>query len=180
MTEISMSDLTCNVSCPWIFYFLFLVRSATSNNLPASRDALSHSLSPRKDTGGSVALFYYLNHMWFGSDPTILLTTFDSLSIQDLVISFLSFSPDLLSVFSSKQLDSTLFVHDLSLICFEDWIEFLLCMCVMYRWEMAQILLHGNLHVTIYEVDKIGGGGAHGFLHKVFVLSFYAIDRCCC
>lgn len=37
---------------------------------------------------------------------------------------------------------------------------------------MAQILLHGNLHVTIYEVDKIGEGGGHGFFHKVFVLSF--------
>jgi hypothetical protein len=46
------------------------------------------------------------------------------------------------------------------------------CMCVIYRWEMAQILLHGNLHVTIYEVDKIGEGGGHGFFHKVFVLSF--------
>jgi hypothetical protein len=33
---------------------------------------------------------------------------------------------------------------------------------------MAQILLHGTLHVTIFEVDKLGDGGGHGFLHKVF------------
>ncbi|KAJ6394595.1 hypothetical protein OIU77_023743 [Salix suchowensis] len=32
---------------------------------------------------------------------------------------------------------------------------------------MAQILLHGNLHVTIYEVDKIGDGGGRGFLQKI-------------
>ncbi|KAG6780366.1 hypothetical protein POTOM_013221 [Populus tomentosa] len=32
---------------------------------------------------------------------------------------------------------------------------------------MAQILLHGSLHVTIFEVDKLGDGGGHGFLHKL-------------
>ncbi|KAJ6715256.1 PHOSPHOLIPASE D [Salix viminalis] len=32
---------------------------------------------------------------------------------------------------------------------------------------MAQILLHGNLHVTIYEVDKIGDGGGRGFFQKI-------------
>ncbi|CAK7356915.1 unnamed protein product [Dovyalis caffra] len=32
---------------------------------------------------------------------------------------------------------------------------------------MAQILLHGTLHATIYEVDKIGDGGGHGFFHKL-------------
>ncbi|KAL9350880.1 hypothetical protein Peur_058135 [Populus x canadensis] len=32
---------------------------------------------------------------------------------------------------------------------------------------MAQILLHGTLHVTIFEVDKLGDGGGHGFLHKL-------------
>ncbi|KAG6782071.1 hypothetical protein POTOM_011459 [Populus tomentosa] len=32
---------------------------------------------------------------------------------------------------------------------------------------MAQILLHGSLHVTIFEVDKLGDGGGHGFLQKL-------------
>ncbi|XP_011008452.1 PREDICTED: phospholipase D alpha 1-like [Populus euphratica] len=32
---------------------------------------------------------------------------------------------------------------------------------------MAQILLHGTLHVTIFEVDKLGDGGGHGFLRKL-------------
>eukprot|EP00258_Populus_trichocarpa_P019729 XP_006385316.2 phospholipase D alpha 1 isoform X1 [Populus trichocarpa] len=32
---------------------------------------------------------------------------------------------------------------------------------------MAQVLLHGTLHVTIFEVDKLGDGGGHGFLHKL-------------
>ncbi|CAL1406619.1 unnamed protein product [Linum trigynum] len=34
---------------------------------------------------------------------------------------------------------------------------------------MAQILLHGTLHVTVYEVDKLpgGGGGGHNFLKKL-------------
>ncbi|XP_061982457.1 phospholipase D alpha 1-like [Populus nigra] len=32
---------------------------------------------------------------------------------------------------------------------------------------MAQILLHGTLHVTIFEVDKLGDGGGQGFLHKL-------------
>ncbi|KAJ6704427.1 PHOSPHOLIPASE D [Salix viminalis] len=32
---------------------------------------------------------------------------------------------------------------------------------------MAQILLHGTLHVTIFEVDKIGDGGGIGFFQKI-------------
>lgn len=34
---------------------------------------------------------------------------------------------------------------------------------------MAQILLHGTLHATIYEVDKLhhGGGGGGHFFRKV-------------
>ncbi|XP_024453141.2 phospholipase D alpha 1 isoform X2 [Populus trichocarpa] len=32
---------------------------------------------------------------------------------------------------------------------------------------MAQVLLHGTLHVTIFEVDKLGDGGGDGFLHKL-------------
>lgn len=37
---------------------------------------------------------------------------------------------------------------------------------------MAQILLHGTLHVTIYEVDQLdsGGGGGGGFFRKVYHL----------
>lgn len=36
---------------------------------------------------------------------------------------------------------------------------------------MAQILLHGTLHVTIYEVDKLHGEGGH-FFRKVYTLWF--------
>uniref|UniRef100_A0A2P2MLG3 Phospholipase D n=1 Tax=Rhizophora mucronata TaxID=61149 RepID=A0A2P2MLG3_RHIMU len=32
---------------------------------------------------------------------------------------------------------------------------------------MAQILLHGTLHATIYEVDKLPGGGKRHFFHKL-------------
>jgi hypothetical protein len=35
-----------------------------------------------------------------------------------------------------------------------------------YR-EMAHILLHGTLHATIYEVDKLHSGGAPKFFRKV-------------
>lgn len=39
------------------------------------------------------------------------------------------------------------------------------------RWEMAQILLHGTLHATIFEVDRLNAGGGGGnFFSKVFVL----------
>lgn len=33
--------------------------------------------------------------------------------------------------------------------------------------EMAQILLHGTLHATIYEIDKLKGGFGENILHKV-------------
>ena len=32
---------------------------------------------------------------------------------------------------------------------------------------MAQILLHGTLHATIYEVDKLKAGGGGNFFNKV-------------
>lgn len=32
---------------------------------------------------------------------------------------------------------------------------------------MAQILLHGTLHVTIYEVDQLESGGGGNFFTKV-------------
>lgn len=33
---------------------------------------------------------------------------------------------------------------------------------------MARFLMHGTLHVTIYEVDQLeGGGGGGGFFRKV-------------
>lgn len=32
---------------------------------------------------------------------------------------------------------------------------------------MAQLLLHGTLHVCVYEVDKIKTDGLHDFFHKV-------------
>lgn len=39
---------------------------------------------------------------------------------------------------------------------------------------MTQVLLHGTLHVTVYEVDKLhveggGGGGGGGFFSKVML-----------
>lgn len=37
---------------------------------------------------------------------------------------------------------------------------------------MAQILLHGTLHATIYEVDKIKSGGDGNFFSKVFFFFF--------
>ena len=39
---------------------------------------------------------------------------------------------------------------------------------------MAQILLHGTLHATIYEVDKLKIGGGN-FLTKVSFLKFLSI-----
>ena len=36
---------------------------------------------------------------------------------------------------------------------------------------MARILLHGTLHATIYEADRLFGSGAGNFLHKVCILS---------
>jgi len=38
---------------------------------------------------------------------------------------------------------------------------------------MAQILLHGTLHATIYEVDELHGGGGGNFFSKVFVLGLF-------
>lgn len=35
---------------------------------------------------------------------------------------------------------------------------------------MAQILLHGTLHATIYEVDKLHGEGGGHFFRKVLAL----------
>lgn len=37
---------------------------------------------------------------------------------------------------------------------------------------MAQILLHGTLHVTVYEVDKLhpGEGGGSGIFTKVYMI----------
>lgn len=36
--------------------------------------------------------------------------------------------------------------------------------------KMAQHLLHGTLHATIYEVDALHGGGVRqGFLGKVYI-----------
>lgn len=32
---------------------------------------------------------------------------------------------------------------------------------------MAQILLHGTLHATVFEVDKLKSGGGGNFLSKV-------------
>lgn len=43
---------------------------------------------------------------------------------------------------------------------------------LVFRWEMAQILLHGTLHVTIYEVDKLGNGGGGNFFSKVLFSTY--------
>lgn len=42
------------------------------------------------------------------------------------------------------------------------------------RWEMAQILLHGTLHATIFEVDRLhAGDGGGNFFSKVFFLGLF-------
>lgn len=51
-----------------------------------------------------------------------------------------------------------------------DWI--LIC-----RWKMAQIHLHGTLHATIYEVDKLkaDGGGANFLSMVLFFFCFFCL-----
>ncbi|GMH04517.1 hypothetical protein Nepgr_006357 [Nepenthes gracilis] len=63
--------------------------------------------------------------------------------------------------------------YNVQLASFRDWSSCIhyLCLsgrltcCHSFGWrDMAQILLHGTLHVTIYDIDHLSGGG---FLHKV-------------
>ncbi|KAG4995187.1 hypothetical protein JHK86_032014 [Glycine max] len=42
---------------------------------------------------------------------------------------------------------------------------------------MAQILLHGTLHATIYEVDKLKIGGGN-FLTKLYAVQFHLLVTC--
>ncbi|KAF3942786.1 hypothetical protein CMV_030586 [Castanea mollissima] len=43
--------------------------------------------------------------------------------------------------------------------------------------EMAHILLHGTLHVTVYEVDKLhSGGGGPKIFRKVLLSPFFTIQ----
>ena len=43
---------------------------------------------------------------------------------------------------------------------------------------MAQILLHGTLHATIYEIDKLKGGFGQNLLHKVNLAVLSSYIRC--
>lgn len=44
---------------------------------------------------------------------------------------------------------------------------------MMQADKMAKILLHGMLHVTIYEATKLFGGGGGSFFHKVCIFIIF-------
>lgn len=139
---------------------------------------------------GSHCSIVYLTSAWFGSNQ-ILLSSLQNLNSpsspgSDPTTSSLSslYSPSL----SFLLLFSFGFLRSLQFYLF----VMLCCACLLWwmsdhsvsrrstlKATMAQIVLHGTLHVTVFEAKSLehhsGGGGRRGLFHKVILWVFVVV-----